>query len=76
MASAKQKLKKQNKKHELKATAKVETAAAKMEDQVFDVKQDPADGNYYLHINPEDLDKYTPKELQKMQNQFAKHIAN
>jgi hypothetical protein len=41
-----------------------------VEDKSFEVQRDPLDGNVYLHIEPEDLEKYTTEDIKKISQQF------
>ena len=39
-------------------------AKKKIEDQIFDAYKDPVDGNFYLQVNPDDLDNFSMEELE------------
>ena len=36
--------------------------------------RDPLDGNVYLHIEQQDLDKYSSEDIKKLSEQFQKHV--
>ena len=46
-----------------------------IEDQPFEVIRDPKDGNYYLHIDPLDFEKYSAEDLKKLQESYAEDVA-
>jgi lipoate-protein ligase A len=39
------------------------------------VIRDPQDGNYYLHIDPLDFEKYSAEDLKKLQERYAEDVA-
>ena len=61
MSKAVEKLKKQNTRSQHFGPQKPD-----IEEQVFNVTQDPEDGNLYLHIEPSDLEKFSPEDLRKL----------
>jgi hypothetical protein len=46
----------------------------KIEDQIFDAYKDPVDGNFYLQVDPDDLDKFSMEELEVLNSQFQEHV--
>ena len=45
-----------------------------IEEKNFEVVRDPLDGNVYLHIEPQDLHKYSPDDIKRISEQFQKHV--